>query len=52
MVVTRITALMVKRLRMITGAPMMDCNRALEETGGDMKKAQHLLNRRGYRGSA
>ncbi len=33
----------VKRLREITGAGMMDCKKALEETGGDFDKAvEHL----------
>ena len=37
----------VKRLREITGAGMMDCKRALEETGGDMEKALELLRVKG-----
>jgi elongation factor Ts len=37
----------VKRLREITGAGMMDCKRALEETGGDMDKAIELLRVKG-----
>ena len=32
-----ITAAMVKELRETTGAGMMDCKNALNETGGDMK---------------
>jgi elongation factor Ts len=43
----KITPDMVKRLREITGAGMMDCKRALEETGGDMEKAQELLRQQG-----
>jgi len=34
-----ITATMVKELRQKTGAPMMDCKKALSETGGDFEKA-------------
>ena len=34
-----ITAEMVKQLRDLTGAGMMDCKRALGETGGDLDKA-------------
>lgn len=37
----------VKRLREITGAGMMDCKRALEETGGDMDRAIELLRVKG-----
>jgi elongation factor Ts len=45
-----ITSDMVKRLRDITGAGMMDCKRALEETGGDMEEAQALLREKGLAG--
>jgi elongation factor Ts len=38
-----ITAAMVKELREITGLGMMECKKALEEAGGDMKKAEDLL---------
>jgi len=38
-----ITASMVKDLRELTGLGMMECKRALEESGGDMKKAEELL---------
>ena len=38
-----ITAGMVKELRERTGLGMMECKRALEEAGGDMKKAEDLL---------
>jgi elongation factor Ts len=38
-----ITAGMVKELRERTGLGMMECKRALEESGGDMKKAEDLL---------
>jgi elongation factor Ts len=37
----------VKILRERTGAGMMDCKRALEETGGDMEAAIDLLRTRG-----
>jgi elongation factor Ts len=42
-----ITADMVKELRERTGAGMMDCKRALEETGGDMEQAVANLRERG-----
>jgi elongation factor Ts len=38
-----ITASDVKELRQRTGAGMMDCKSALQETGGDMDKAVELL---------
>ena len=37
----------VSELRARTGAGMMDCKRALEETGGDMEKAIELLRKKG-----
>ncbi|MGH7902525.1 MAG: translation elongation factor Ts [Candidatus Dormibacteraceae bacterium] len=37
----------VRRLRGLTGAGMMDCKRALEESGGDIEKAVLLLRERG-----
>ncbi|BAH44424.1 MULTISPECIES: translation elongation factor Ts [Brevibacillus] len=42
-----ISAQAVKELRERTGAGMMDCKRALEETAGDMEKAIDLLRERG-----
>lgn len=42
-----ISAQAVKELRERTGAGMMDCKKALEETGGDMEKAIDLLRERG-----
>jgi len=38
-----ISASMVKNLRELTGLGMMECKKALEESGGDMKKAEELL---------
>ena len=38
-----ITAAQVKELRDRTGAGMMDCKKALEETGGDLDKAVEVL---------
>jgi len=42
-----ITAEMVKELRTVTGAGMMDCKNALVETGGDREKAIALLREKG-----
>ena len=44
---TEISASLVKELRDRTGAGMMDCKRALVETGGDIDAAQKLLRERG-----
>lgn len=44
---TTISASLVKELRDQTGAGMMDCKRALEETGGDLQAARTLLRERG-----
>jgi elongation factor Ts len=44
---TVISASLVKELRERTGAGMMDCKRALEETGGDLEAARVLLRERG-----
>jgi elongation factor Ts len=41
--VSGISAQQVKELRERTGAGMMDCKKALEETGGDLEKAVELL---------
>jgi len=42
-----ITAKDVAALRARTGAGMMDCKKALEETGGDVEKAVDLLRQKG-----
>jgi elongation factor Ts len=47
-----ISAGLVKELREQTGAGMMDCKRALEETGGDIEAARVLLRERGVASAA
>ncbi len=42
-----ITAGMVKELREVTGAGMMDCKKALAETNGDMEAAIEFLRKNG-----
>src|SRR5919107_149183 len=42
-----ITAAMVKELRDTTGAGMMDCKNALNETGGDIEAAVDWLRKKG-----
>ncbi|MGB2693546.1 MAG: translation elongation factor Ts [Thermodesulfobacteriota bacterium] len=42
-----ITAQMVKELRDTTGAPFIDCKKALEEVSGDLEKALDILKIRG-----
>ena len=44
---SQVTASLVKELRDLTGAGMMDCKRALEEAGGDLEQAQRLLREKG-----
>src|SRR3989449_10512317 len=45
--VKEIPAKLVAELRARTGAGMMDCKKALEETGGDLEKAVDVLRRKG-----
>jgi len=45
--VSEITALMVKEIRDSTGAPFIDCKKALEEVGGDYDKAIDILRIKG-----
>jgi elongation factor Ts len=45
--VTEISASQVKELRERTGAGMMDCKRALVDTGGDMDEAIKLIREKG-----
>ena len=42
-----VTAEMVKELRERTGAGMMDCKSALNETNGDMEQAVDWLRKKG-----
>jgi elongation factor Ts len=47
-----ISAKLVKELRERTGAGMMDCKKALTETGGDMEKAILYLREKGLAAAA
>src|SRR5690348_18241789 len=47
-----ITAALVKDLRERTGAGMMDCKKALNETGGDMEAAIDWLRKKGLSAAA
>ena len=42
-----VTAKMVKELREMTGAGMMDCKKALNETDGNMDEAVEYLRKNG-----
>ncbi len=42
-----VTSEMVKQLRDKTGAGMMDCKKALDESNGDMEKAIEILRKKG-----
>src|SRR6202521_5538195 len=47
-----ITAQMVKELREKSGAPMMDCKKALVEASGDLEQAIVVLRKRGMASAA
>ncbi|MGZ5243773.1 MAG: translation elongation factor Ts, partial [Bacteroidia bacterium] len=47
-----ITAADVNKLRQVTGAGMMDCKKALEETNGDFEAAIDNLRKKGQKVSA
>jgi len=47
-----ITAAEVSELRKSTGAGMLDCKKALEETGGDMQQAVDFLRKKGLAAAA
>ena len=47
-----ITAAMVKELRELTGAGMMDCKKALTETEGNIEKAVDFLREKGLAAAA
>jgi elongation factor Ts len=47
----RISAGLVKELRDLTGAGMMDCKNALIESAGDLSKAQEILRTKGLAGA-
>ena len=47
MTTTKITAKDVSELRQRTGAGMMECKKALEETSGDVDKAAEYLRKKG-----
>lgn len=47
-----VTAAMVKELREKTGAGMLDCKKALEETNGDLQKAAEVLREKGLSAAA
>lgn len=44
-----VTAADVKKLRDMTGAGMMDCKKALTESGGDIEKAIEILRKKGQK---
>jgi elongation factor Ts len=47
-----VTTELVKELRTRTGAGIMDCRRALEESGGDLERAGELLRAKGLAAAA
>jgi elongation factor Ts len=49
---SQISAEQVKQLRELTGAGMMDCKRALQESGGDLEGAIEILRKKGLASAA
>ncbi len=47
-----VTSEQVKKLREMSGAPMMECKKALEEAGGELEKAFTVLRKRGQAAAA
>jgi elongation factor Ts len=47
-----VSAEQVKKLREMSGAPMLECKRALDEAQGDMEQAFTLLRKRGQAAAA
>jgi elongation factor Ts len=43
---------LVKKLREMSGAPMMECKKALDEAGGDLEQAFTVLRKRGQAAAA
>src|SRR5579862_9319627 len=52
MTTTTITAAEINKLRQTTGAGMMDCRKALVESGGDFEKAIDYLRKKGQKVAA
>ena len=52
MIMTKITAAEVNKLRKATGAGMMDCKKALVEAEGDFDKAIEILRKKGQKVAA
>jgi elongation factor Ts len=50
--VAEVSANVVKELREKTGAGMMDCKKALTESGGDFAKAEEVLRKKGLSAAA
>ena len=48
---SNITAGMVAELRAKTDAPMMECKKALVESGGDIERARDILRAKGQAGA-
>ena len=47
-----IPALMVVKLRKMSGQGMMDCKKALQEANGDIEQAMGILRKKGQIGRA
>lgn len=49
---TKITTEQIKKLRLKTKAGVMDCKKALETSGGNMKKAEEWLRKKGIKSAS
>ena len=49
---TKITMDQIKKLRVKTKAGVMDCRQALKESGGNMKKAEEWLRKKGIKAAS
>lgn len=49
---TTVSSSQVRELRDVSGAPMMDCKKALDECGGDAEKAMEWLRKKGIASAA
>src|SRR6266566_4353918 len=47
-----VSAEQVKKLREMSGAPMMECKKAVEEAGGDPERAYTIVRKRGHASAA
>jgi elongation factor Ts len=52
LIMAEVSPTLVKQLREKTNAGMMDCKKALTESGGDLEKAEEILRKKGIAGAS